>query len=116
MKYSWGFKTDLPKNLLREPAFKPKSSPGTSQLSANHWLTDQHLIWPPESMKRLQEPKVSDTSTANQKPERASMNALQQLACLLARQAAQDWASAHISTSTTEPNHAEDQSRTTPDH
>ena len=44
------------------------------------------------------------------------MNALQQLACLLARQAAQGWASAHISTSTTEPNHAEDQSRTTPEH
>lgn len=53
---------------------------------------------------------MSNTSTANQKPERASMDALQQLARLLARQTAQDWASAHISTSTKEPNHAEDQS------
>ena len=52
---------------------------------------------------------MSNTSTANQKPERASTDVLQQLARLLARQAAQDWASAHISTSTTEPNHAEDQ-------
>jgi len=67
-------------------------------------------------MKRFQEPEVSVNSPDNQKPERASTDVLQQLARLLARQAAQDWASAHISTSTTEPNHAEDQSRTTPEH
>jgi hypothetical protein len=76
---------------------------------ANHWLTGQQLIWLPESIIRLQELNVSATSHDYQKPERASTDALQQLARLLARQAAQDWASAHISTSSMEPYHAEDQ-------
>ena len=76
---------------------------------ANHWLTGQYPIWLPESINRLQEPNVSATSPDNQKPEQASTDALQQLARLLARQAARDWASALNSTSRTEPCDAEDQ-------
>lgn len=52
---------------------------------------------------------MSATSPDNQKPERASTDALQQLARLLARQAARDWASALNSTSCKEPCDAEDQ-------
>ena len=53
---------------------------------------------------------MSATSPDNQKPDQASPDALQQLARLLARQAARDVTSAQTSPSSTEINHAEDPS------
>ena len=59
---------------------------------------------------------MSATSPDNQKPERASTDALQQLARLLARQAAREVASAQTSPCSKELDHAEDPPRTVADH